>query len=102
MAAAVTRLTPAHTRGPLTEAPALFTLKRMEVHFTQETEARLKQLAASKGKDATQVVEETVARMLERQAQFIEGVNRGIAAADRGDLIDHEEVVNRIQRLLES
>jgi predicted transcriptional regulator len=26
-------------------------------------------------------------------------VNRGIAAADRGDLIDHEEVVNRIDRL---
>ena len=34
----------------------------MEVHFTPETEAQLKQLAASKGKDAAQVVEETVAR----------------------------------------
>jgi hypothetical protein len=39
--------------------------------------------------------------MLEPQAQFIDGVNRGIAAADRGDLIDHEEVVNRIDRLLQ-
>jgi predicted transcriptional regulator len=59
----------------------------------------LQQFAASKGKDAAQVVEETVARMLERQAQFIEGVNRGIPAADRGDLVDHDEVVNRIKRL---
>jgi predicted transcriptional regulator len=74
----------------------------MEVHFAPDTEAQLKQFAASKGKDAAQVVEETVARMLERQAQFIEGVNQGIAAADRGDLIDHDEVVNRIDRLFHS
>ncbi len=73
----------------------------MEVHFAPDTEAQLRQFAASKGKDAAQVVEETVARMLERQAQFIEGVNRGIAAADRGDLIDHGEVVSRIERLLQ-
>ena len=71
----------------------------MEVHFAPDTEAQLNQFAACKGKAAAQVVEETVARMLERQAQFIEGVNRGIAAADRGDLIDHEEVVSRIGRL---
>ena len=74
----------------------------MEVHFAPDTEAQLKQFAASKGKDAAQVVEETVARMLERQAQFIEGVNRGIAAADRGELVGHDEVVNRINRLFHS
>jgi predicted transcriptional regulator len=68
----------------------------MEVHFTPDTEAQLQQFAASKGKDAAQVVEETVTRMLERQAQFIEGVKCGIEAADRGDLIDHDEVVARI------
>jgi predicted transcriptional regulator len=53
----------------------------MEVYFTPDTEAQLKQFAASKGKDAAQVVEETVVHTLEWQAQFIEGVNRGIAAA---------------------
>jgi predicted transcriptional regulator len=74
----------------------------MEVHFAPDTEAQLKEFAARKGKDAARVVEETVARMLERQAQFIEGVNRGIAAADHGDLIDHEEVVTRINRLFPS
>ena len=86
----------------MTHAPLTLTLKAMEVHFTPEKEAQLKRFAASKGKDAAQVVEETVARMLERQAQFIEGVNRGIEAAGRGDLIDHDEVVNRIDRLFQS
>jgi predicted transcriptional regulator len=66
----------------------------MEVHFAPDTEAQLKRFAASKGKDAAQVVEEAIARMLQRQAGFIEGVNRRIAAADRGDLLEHDEVLN--------
>ena len=74
----------------------------MEIHFTPDTEAQLKQFAARKGKDAAQVVEETVSNMLQRQARFIEGVKRGIESADRGDLIDHEDVVSRIDRLNQS
>jgi predicted transcriptional regulator len=74
----------------------------MEVHFSPNTEAQLKAFAARKGKDVAQVVEETVSNMLERQARFVEGVERGIAAAERGDLVDHEEVVGRIERLFRS
>jgi predicted transcriptional regulator len=74
----------------------------MEVHFTTATEAQLKQFAASKGKDAAQVVQETVSNMLERQARFVEGVERGIASADCGDLLGHDEVIDRIDRLFQS
>jgi predicted transcriptional regulator len=74
----------------------------MEVHFLPHTEARLRKFAATKGKDAAEIVEETITRMLDRQAEFLAGVNRGIAAAERGDLIEHEEVVDRIERLLGS
>ena len=81
--------------------PNLYPEGVMEVHFAPHTEERLKQLAASTGKDIAQVVEEAVLRMLERQARYIEAVNRGIEAADRGDLIDHEEVVDRIERLFQ-
>jgi predicted transcriptional regulator len=73
----------------------------MEIHLTPHTEAQLKEFAARKGKDAAQVVEETVTTMLERQARFVDGVRRGIASADQGDLVDHEEVVSRIDRLFE-
>jgi predicted transcriptional regulator len=70
----------------LDTAPGYAQAWGVEVHFARDIEAQLKQFAASKGKAAAQVVEETVARMLERRAQFIEGVNRGIAAADSGNL----------------
>ena len=74
----------------------------MEVQFEPDVQAQLNQFAASQGKAAAQVVEETVTRMLQRQAQFIEGVNRGIAAADRSDLVDHAQVVERINGLFRS
>jgi len=86
----------------LTMSPHASKLASMEVNFTPHTEAQLKEFAARKGKDAAQVVEETVSNMLGRQARFVEGVKRGIASVDRGDLIDHEEVVSRIDALFES
>jgi predicted transcriptional regulator len=73
----------------------------MEVHFSPDVETRLQQIALASGKDAEQLVKDTVARMLENQARFVAGVQKGIAQADRGDLIDHDDVVRRINRLFE-
>lgn len=73
----------------------------MEVHFSPDIEARLQQVAVANGKDAEQLVKDTVARMLENQARFVKGVEKGIAAADRGELTDHDDLVKRVQRLFE-
>jgi len=73
----------------------------MEVHFTPEIETRLQQVALANGKNPEQLVKDTVARMLENQARFVAGVEKGMAAADRGELIDHDDVVKRINRLFE-
>jgi predicted transcriptional regulator len=73
----------------------------MEVHFSPDVETRLQQLALASGKDAEQLVKDTVARLLESQARFVAGVQKGIAQADRGELIDHDDVVRRINRLFE-
>ena len=73
----------------------------MEVHFSPDVEERLQQVALASGKDAEQLVKDTIARMLENQARFVAGVQKGIAQADRGELIDHDDVVRRVNRLLE-
>jgi predicted transcriptional regulator len=72
----------------------------MEVHFSPDKEARLRQFATRTGKDAAQVVEEAVDRMLECDARFIEAIEEGRASARRGDLLKHTEVVERIEQLL--
>jgi len=74
----------------------------MEVHFSPDVETRLQQLASANGKDPEQLVKNTVARMLENQARFVAGVQRGIEQAERGEFVEHREVLNRIDRLLQS
>ena len=74
----------------------------MEVRFSPDKEARLREFATRTGKDAAQLVEEAVDRMLEYDARFIEAVKEGRAAARRGDLLEHDEVVERVEKLLRS
>ena len=71
----------------------------MEVHFSPDVETRLQQVASASGKDAEQLVKETVSRMLENQARFIAGVQKGIDQADHGEFVEHQEVLNRIDQL---
>jgi predicted transcriptional regulator len=77
-------------------------LKGMEVHFSPDVETRLQRIASANGKDAEQLVKETVARMLENQSRFITGVQTGIEQAERGEFVEHKDVVNRIEELFRS
>jgi predicted transcriptional regulator len=74
----------------------------MEVNFTPEQEARLSQLAAYAGTDTEQLVKDAALRLVEEDAEFRAGVRRGIAQADRGELMEHEDVKARTERLLKS
>ena len=74
----------------------------MEVHFSSEVETRLCQVASANGKNAEQLVKDTVARMLENQARFTEGVQKGIEQADRGEFLEHKDVLSRMDRLFHS
>ncbi len=71
----------------------------MEVHFPPDVETQLRHVASANGKDAEQLVKDTVARMLEDRARFVAGVQKGIEQADRGELLAHDEVLNRINRV---
>ena len=72
----------------------------MEVQLSPEKEARLQDYAMRTGRDPSQLVAEAVDRMLEYDARFIEGVEAGRTAAGRGELLEHEGVVSRIEAIL--
>ena len=74
----------------------------MEVHFTPEQEAQLYRIANYNGTPAEQLVKQAALRLVEEEAKFRAGVQRGIEQADRGELLEHDEVKARIQRLLQS
>jgi predicted transcriptional regulator len=72
----------------------------MEVHLSPEQEAELSELASRKGRDADTLAQEVLDFYLKHEARFVEAVKRGIASADRGNLIEHDEVLARVNRLL--
>lgn len=64
----------------------------MEVQFTPEQEAELSQIAAHAGKGAADVVRGAALRLVEETARFRADVREGVQQADRGELIDDDEV----------
>jgi len=72
----------------------------MEIHLTPEKEALLRQVAARTGQDAAQVVQEAVDRLLDHDTWFIREVEKGQMQAAKGDLIEHDEVVARLEKRL--
>jgi predicted transcriptional regulator len=64
----------------------------MEVHFTPEELERLSQIAVHAGIDAEHLVKNAALRLVEQDARLRAAVREGIEQADRGELIDDEEV----------
>ena len=70
----------------------------MEVRFNAVLQAKLSQLAARQGRESEALVIEAVERLVDYDEWFRRELEEGLAAADRGELIDHEEVRARIEQ----
>jgi len=73
--------------------------ENMEVHFTPEQQARLAQIATEVGTAPERLVTNVVARYLDEEARFLAAVEKGIAAAERGDFIEEEEMDARLESM---
>ncbi|HUJ31156.1 MAG TPA: hypothetical protein VLY23_07735 [Candidatus Acidoferrum sp.] len=70
----------------------------MEVRFKPDLEAKLTRLAAEQGRDREAIVVEAVERMVSYDEWFAGEVDKGIAAVDRGEMVDHEDIKKLIDR----
>jgi predicted transcriptional regulator len=64
----------------------------MVVDLTPEQEAQLSLIAAYAGTDTEHLVKDAALRLLEQKQSFRAAVRKGIEQADRGDLVDDEDV----------
>lgn len=72
----------------------------MEVQIGPETEERLNRLALERGSDAESLAKEAIERFVDYDEWFTREVEKGIAAADRGELVSQEEVGARLKAWL--
>jgi len=74
----------------------------MEIRLQPEKEAQLAQIAAQRGLNPDELAEQVLSRYLEDDKHFVEAVNIGLAAAERGEFVEHEEVGKRLKKILRS
>jgi predicted transcriptional regulator len=74
----------------------------MEVNLTPELEAKLNRMAAKSGRSFEQMIQELVQNCIDHDQWFRQEVGKGQAQLDRGEFINHDEVVARIERIFQS
>jgi predicted transcriptional regulator len=72
----------------------------MELRLTPELAARLSRLAAQQGREVQALAQESIERLVDYDEWFIREVEKGLASADRGETLTHEEVGERLERLI--
>ena len=70
--------------------------------LTPELESQLVQLATQAGTPPERLVANVVARYLDEEARFLAAVEKGISAADRGELIEEEEMDARLEAMFKA
>lgn len=72
------------------------------MHATGELEAKLTHSAARQGRNPDELLQDVLTRHFEEEARFVEAVNRGEEAFERGGYLANEQVGQRPQRFLQT
>lgn len=76
----------------LTLPVAVPSLVTMDVPLNPDLQAKLSRLAAQQGRASEALVVEAIERLVNYDEWFLREVDKGLAAADRGELVDHQDV----------
>jgi predicted transcriptional regulator len=72
----------------------------MEVSLNPDLQAKLARLAAERGRDAEGLAREAIERFVDYDEWFLKEVEKGLAQIDRSEVLTHEEVGARLEKLL--
>lgn len=72
----------------------------MDIHLDPDLQAKLAKLAAERGRDPETLAKEAIQRFVGYDEWFIEEVEKGLAQIERGQVLTHEEVGARLEKLL--
>lgn len=70
----------------------MLSLLTVDVPLDSDLQAKLSRLAAQQGRPSEALVVEAVERMVNYDEWFLREVDKGLASADRGELVDHQDV----------
>lgn len=74
----------------------------MEIRFSPEFEDKLRRAASESGRGPEQLVREVVQTYVEHDLWFKAEVKKGLAQLDRGEFVEHDEVMAQIEKIFQS
>lgn len=72
----------------------------MEVPLNPDVEAKLARLAAEQGRNPEALAQEAIEHFVDYDAWFLREVEKGLEQIDRGEFLTHEEVGERLEKLI--
>ncbi len=72
----------------------------MQVNLPPELQAKLDRIAAQEGREPESLVNEAVERLVGYDEWFIRQVEKGLAQVERGEVLEHEQVVTAVESLI--
>ncbi len=72
----------------------------MEIELSPELQAKLDRIASQQGRDSKSLVHEAVERLVGYDEWFLRQVEIGLEQADRGELLEDNEVAARMENLI--
>ena len=73
-------------------------MEAMEVPLTPDQQAKLSRMASAQGRAAETLVQEAVDHLLNYNDWFLREVDKGLAAAEGGEFVEHDEIRKMIDR----
>ena len=64
----------------------------MAVQINPDLEAKLSRLAAEQGRLTEELIEEALERLVDHDDWLQREIDKGLAAADMGDFVDHSDI----------
>jgi len=83
--------------GPLRPALRSGKLAGMKVNLSADMQAKLARIARERGMEPEVLAQEAVERMVNYDDWFLREVDKGLAQAERGETLSHEEVAARLK-----
>lgn len=72
----------------------------MNVSLDPVMQAKFLRLAAERGRDAAVLAREAIEHFVNYDEWFVNEVEKGLAQIDRGEVLTHEQVGSRLEKLL--
>jgi len=75
-------------------------LRLLRSKYGSPTQAKLANLAQQQGRDQALLVVEAIERLVDHDAWFLSGIDKGLAQIESGETLSHEEVGSQLEHCL--